>query len=170
MFYGFLPVFLKGESATDDNQIYKDYFIQAVFGVPGSLAGYFLVNNRFLGRRYSIALSALGTGVFIFLFKTTKNGTWQLVFNCISNFLSNLMYGVIYTYTPEVFPTTVRGTAVGIASSLSRVISIAIPFLTGVLMDKYGTNFPLFISAGLFGATGIAAFLLPFETRGTDAQ
>ncbi|KAJ3194488.1 hypothetical protein HK101_002599 [Irineochytrium annulatum] len=52
MFYSFLPTFIKnaGGASLTVNETYRNYLIQSLAGVPGSVAGYFLVDSR-LGRR-----------------------------------------------------------------------------------------------------------------------
>lgn len=69
------------------------------------------------------------------------------------------------SYTPEVFPTNVRGTAVGIASSLGRITGCIAPLLTGFFMD-ISIVLPLYISAAFLCMTAICMALLPIETRG----
>ncbi|KAJ3218099.1 hypothetical protein HDU67_006657 [Dinochytrium kinnereticum] len=168
MFYSFLPKFIAGEGGSITvNETYRDYFLQALAGVPGSLAGYYLVESK-MGRKGAMALSGLGVGAFIFCFTTTKNATWQLVFNCLASFLANLLYGVIYAYTPEVFETRNRGTAVGAASALNRITGAVAPFISGALLDM-NFNIPLYVSAACFALVGVFSIFLPIETRGRAA-
>ena len=39
------------------------------------------------------------------------------------------MYGVLYAYTPEVFPAPNRGTGTGIASCLNRIAGFCAPIV-----------------------------------------
>ncbi len=39
------------------------------------------------------------------------------------------MYGVLYAYTPEVFPAPNRGTGTGIASFFNRVAGLCAPIV-----------------------------------------
>ncbi|KAJ3075491.1 hypothetical protein HDU98_007989 [Podochytrium sp. JEL0797] len=168
MFYGFLPTFLKS-SAVDLTlgEVYRNFFIQTLAGIPGSIAGTFLIDTR-LGRKGTMVGGAIGIAISLFLFTTTTNSWWQLFFNCLASFLSNLVYGVIYAYTPEVFRTAHRGTAVGMASCLGRIVGVSAPFLSGILIAK-DPHYALYLSAGLFGLMGVFAFFLPIETRGKAA-
>jgi MFS family permease len=78
------------------------------------------------------------------------------------------MFGVLYCYTPEVFPTNVRGTAVGIASSLGRISGCIAPILTGALLD-ISLSIPLYLSASFLCIAAVFMVMLPLETRGKAA-
>lgn len=47
-----------------------------------------------------MAISALLTGIFIFLFTVSADADFQLAFSCLVAFFQNIMYGVLYAYTP----------------------------------------------------------------------
>ncbi|KAJ3262701.1 hypothetical protein HDU77_000217 [Chytriomyces hyalinus] len=170
MFYGFLPKFLATKSTGTPltlNEVYRNYFIQTAFGIPGSVAGTYLIDSR-IGRKGTMCAGAIGIGISLFLFTTSGDSWIQLVYNCIASFLSNLVYGVIYAYTPEVFATNVRGTGVGLASCLGRIVGVSAPFLSGALI-AVNPNYALYLSAGLFALMGVISAFLPIETRGVAA-
>ena len=74
------------------------------------------------------------------------------------------MYGVLYSYTPEILPSIHRGTGSGIAACLNRICGVMAPIISAYL----GTTGPtvLYVSAGLFVVAGILMILLPYESRG----
>lgn len=171
MFYGFLPKLLltinpDNHPSLDDT--YRDFFIQTLCGVPGTIAGTFLIETA-IGRKGTMAVGAIGVGLSLFLFTTTGHTSWQLFFNCIASFLSSIVYGVLSSYTSEVFDTRHRGTAVGMATCLNKVVSISAPFLSGVLIAQ-NPRYALYLSAALFAVVGGFASLLPIETRGRAAR
>ena len=55
-----------------------------------------------VGRKLVMALSTLLTGVFLFLFTTSKTDAAVLGFSCASALTANAIYAVLYAYTPEV--------------------------------------------------------------------
>lgn len=67
-------------------------------------------------------------------------------------------------YTPEVFPSRVRGTACGLAAAFSRIAGITAPLLTGALLSV-STGLPLYVSAVSFLASCACMVMLPIETR-----
>lgn len=44
-------------------------------------------------------------------------------------------WGVIYTYTPELYPTEIRGLGSGWAAGVGRIGGIIAPFLVGFLLS-----------------------------------
>lgn len=86
-------------------ETYRNYAILSVVGVPGSILAYFTVGSRsaFLGRRGTLAISTFTSAIFLFLF--VRYGTTsasQLAFSCVEAFSQNIMYGVLYAFTPEI--------------------------------------------------------------------
>lgn len=67
--------------------------------------------------------------------------------------------------THRLFVTAVRGTAVGCASTLGRLVSIVAPLIAANLYAGSGSNGVLYLGAGGAFVAGIASVFLP-ETRG----
>jgi hypothetical protein len=74
-------------------------------------------------------------------------------------------YGVLYAYTPEVFPAPNRGTGTGISSFFNRLAGLCAP-IVAVNAAGANPNAPIYASGGLFFAAFVALVLLPIETRG----
>ncbi|KAK5987207.1 MFS siderochrome iron transporter 1 [Cladobotryum mycophilum] len=179
LFNAFLPQYLShgGESATSSVQsetspisdiTYRNYAITSVMGVPGSLLAAYLVDHRspFLGRRGTLACSTLISAVFLFFFVIYgTTSTSQLIFSCIEAFAQNIMYGVLYAFTPEIFPAPVRGAGTGVASFLNRITGLMAPLLAANIPGD-GATTPIYISAVLILAAFVAMCLIPIETRG----
>ncbi|MNV99898.1 putative niacin/nicotinamide transporter NaiP [compost metagenome] len=87
---------------------------------------------------------------------------------CLSFF--NLgAWGGMYAYTPELYPTSVRSTGVGLAASFGRIGGIIAPLLVGLLVGRsvgLPSIFVLFFVTILIGAA--AVLFLGRETKGID--
>ncbi|KAG0049093.1 hypothetical protein BGZ83_006043 [Gryganskiella cystojenkinii] len=119
----FYPKFLQehGQGGNQPlKQVYQDIVIYSLAGVPGSVLATVMVET-FLGRRYTMAVSTLGTAVSVMLFAFLTGHTTSVVVSAILSLLSTLNYAVLYSYTPEVFPSEIRGTACGVAAAMSRL-------------------------------------------------
>lgn len=103
---------------------YRDSLIIAVLGVPGALLGGWLVERRIVGRKGTLAISTVLTGVFLYCSTTAVTSDALLGWNCAFNFTSNVMYAVLYGFTPELFPTPQRGTGNALAAVCNRVFGI----------------------------------------------
>ncbi|KAG8680989.1 MFS sugar transporter, partial [Ceratobasidium sp. 395] len=143
---------------------YRNQVILSVIGVPGALLGGAAVEMPFLGRRGTLSITTILTGVFLFASTTARSSDALLGWNCGYSFTSNIMYGVLYAMTPELFPTKDRGTGNGIAATANRIFGIMAPIIA--LYADLTTSVPIFVSGALFILAGLIALLLPFEPRG----
>lgn len=133
LYNAFLP-FIQATRGVDfgDGSTYLTYrnsLIIAVLGVPGCLLGGVLVETPRVGRKGTLAASSILTGVFVFGSTTALTSDSLLGWNCAYNFMSNIMYAVLYAYTPELFPTKDRGTGNAITASANRVFGIMAPIV-----------------------------------------
>ncbi|KAK6843510.1 hypothetical protein PG987_004370 [Apiospora arundinis] len=120
LFNAFLPQYLSHGVSTSpadggattmteagNAETYRNYAIISTVGVPGSLLAAYTVDHPspFLGRKGTLAISTLVSAIFLFFFVTfgtTPNA--QLFLTCVEAFTQNIMYGVLYAFTPEMFP------------------------------------------------------------------
>ncbi|KAG6318976.1 hypothetical protein E4U44_007347 [Claviceps purpurea] len=163
-------VVASSETSPISNETYRNYAITSIMGVPGSLLAAYLVDSPspFLGRRGTLAGSTLVSAIFLFLFVflgTTPNA--QLAFSCVAAFSQNIMYGVLYAFTPEIFPAPVRGAGTGVASFLNRVTGLMAPVLAANIPGD-GATTPIYIAAALILAAFVGICLIPIETRGAQ--
>ena len=143
---------------------YRNSLIIAVLGVPGALIGGVLVELPKFGRRGALAISTILTGVFLFASTTALNSNSLLGWNCAFNLFSNIMYAVLYAYTPEIFPTKDRGTGNALAATANRIFGIMAPIIA--VYANLKTSVPVYVSGTLFIAAGVLVLLLPFESQG----
>lgn len=80
---------------------YRNLVIIALLGVPGAIIGGILVEVPRFGRKGALAVSTILTGVFLFASTTALTSNSLLGWNCGFSFMSNVMYAVLYAYTPE---------------------------------------------------------------------
>ncbi|CAL3972766.1 unnamed protein product [Diplocarpon coronariae] len=170
LFNAFLPQYLaRGTNSSGAtisvNETYRNYAITSVVGVPGSVIACYTVDIKYIGRKGTMAISTMLSGVFLFLFTLKSDADYQLIFSSLEAFFQNIMYGVLYAYTPEVFPAPNRGTGTGIASMLNRIAGLCAPIIAANIPNA-DPSAPVFVSGGLFLAAFVAMILLPIETRG----
>lgn len=170
LFNAFLPQYLKNGKGTNgapvsDYETYRNYAITSVVGVPGSILAFWTVDIPKFGRRGTMATATLLSGIFLFLFTISADSSYQLAFSSIEAFFQNIMYGVLYAYTPEVFPAPVRGTGTGVASFVNRVGGLCAPVIAANIPGS-NPNAPVFVAGGLILAAGVAMILLRIETTG----
>lgn len=179
LFNAFLPQYLShgGSSPPSDADApaseitadtYRSYAITSLAGVPGSLLAAYTVDHPspFLGRRGTLAISTFVSGIFLFVFvKFGTSPSSQLLFSCIEAFAQNIMYGVLYAFTPEIFPAPIRGAGTGVASFLNRATGLMAPIIAANIPGD-GTTTPIYLSGALILAAFVGMCLIPIETRG----
>ncbi|GKT95763.1 major facilitator superfamily transporter [Colletotrichum tofieldiae] len=146
---------------------YRNSLIIAVLGVPGALLGGWLVELPALGRKGTLAISTVLTGVFLYCSTTAMTSNALLGWNCAFNFCSNVMYAVLYGFTPELFPTPQRGTGNALTATCNRIFGIMAPIVA--MFANLKTSAPVYTSGALFIAAGLLVLILPFESRGKAA-
>jgi hypothetical protein len=128
LYNAFLPYIQASKGAQfDDGSTYITYrnsLIISVLGIPGAILGGVLVELPRMGRKGTLSVFTVLTGVFLYCSTTALNSTALLGWNCAFNFSSNVMYAVLYGYTPEVFPTPQRGTGNALTATCNRVLGI----------------------------------------------
>ncbi|KAL4814288.1 major facilitator superfamily domain-containing protein [Aspergillus spinulosporus] len=164
----FLPYYLQSRGAdTGDNSNYttwRNYAINQVAGLIGPVIAAVLVELRLIGRRRTLAIGAAITTALQFGYTQIKTPAQNVGVSAAITAASNIYYGTIYAYTPEILPSSHRATGYGLCVVLNRVGGIV-----GVLVGSYAnvqTTVPLFICAGLYAALIITSLSLPFESRG----
>ncbi|KAL1745864.1 major facilitator superfamily domain-containing protein [Schizophyllum fasciatum] len=168
LYNSFVTYYLATRGATfGDGSVYITYrnqVILSVLGVPGALLAGWMVELPLLGRRGTLSISTLLTGVFILASTTARSSDVLLAWNCLYSFFSNMMYGVLYALSPELFPTKERGTGNALTAAANRVFGIMAPIIA--LYADLTTSVPIYIAGALFLVAGFVALLLPFESRG----
>uniref|UniRef100_A0A9J7ZDV1 SVOP-like n=1 Tax=Cyprinus carpio carpio TaxID=630221 RepID=A0A9J7ZDV1_CYPCA len=117
------------------------------------------------GRKPSFAILQLLSAFFFMLVNicTTMFGFTVLLFLLRS--VVSMNFNVVYIYTAEVYPTSVRSIGMGFCTSFSRVGGMIAPFIAQVLMSKSVIlALSPFAIACVICAVGVA--FLPIETRG----
>ncbi|KAL4915210.1 major facilitator superfamily domain-containing protein [Aspergillus aurantiobrunneus] len=164
----FLPYYLQSRGAdTGDNSNYttwRNYAINQVAGLVGPIVAAFLVEFRLIGRRRTLAIGAAVTTALQFGYTKVTTPAQNVGVSAAITAASNIFYGTIYAYTPEILPSAHRATGYGLCVVVNRFGGIV-----GVLVGSYAnveTTVPLWICAGLYAALVATSLLLPFESRG----
>jgi len=140
--------------------------------VPGYFSAAYLVEK--IGRKTTLVsyLALSGVAAYMFSLGTT---TGQIILWGLAVYFFNLgAWGVLYAYTPEMYPTAIRATGSGWASFCGRIGAIIAPLVVGqmiVIMGQaaaYPVIFILFTSVFLFTALGM--LLIGIETRGKTLE
>ncbi|SUP41678.1 MFS transporter [Veillonella criceti] len=108
--------------------------IMTVAQFPGYISAAYLVDK--IGRRYTLSLYLLCSGISSYFFGHATSETVLLTSGIFMSFFNLGAWGVIYTYTPELYPTEIRGLGSGWAAGIGRIGGIIAPILVGFLLSQ----------------------------------
>lgn len=169
-YYGiflYLPSLLaaRGLSEVRSNEF---FFLSTVAQIPGYFSAAFLVERW--GRKPTLVLYLLGTAASAYLFGNAGTGSDAFLWASLMSFFNLGAWGILYTLTPELYPTTIRASGAGIAASVGRLGGILAPFAVPALAGPLGQSGVFALFTGLIVATALAVFLLAEETRGRSLE
>jgi putative MFS transporter len=147
--------------------VYQNSFILAVAQLPGYFSAAYLVERW--GRRRTLAFYLVASGLFTYLFAAATSLPWIVGMGVWMSFFTLGAWGALYAYTPEAYPTSLRGTGMGGASGMTRIAGAIAPSLGAALMAG-GLALPLTVFAVSYILAGAAAWVLPKETSGQALQ
>lgn len=137
--------------------------------LPGYAAAAWLVDR--LGRRYTLSLFLLGSGIASYFFGHAETVTALLCWGATMSFFNLGAWGVIYTYTPELYPTEIRGLGCGWATGFGRIGGMVAPLLVGALLtDAWDMGHIFYIFAGVFVLISFIVLTLGRETKRKELE
>ncbi|XP_042020959.1 organic cation/carnitine transporter 7-like [Salvia splendens] len=157
----------KGSHSGNQQEVnYRDIFIASFAEFPGLLLSAATVDK--IGRKLSMA--AMFFFCFVFLMplvvQQPQSLTTCLLFGarvCITG-----TFTIVYIYAPELYPTSVRTTGVGVASSVGRIGGMICPLVAVGLVHGCKQSTAVFLFESIVFVSGICVYLLPFETKGLE--
>jgi MFS transporter, putative metabolite:H+ symporter len=164
-FYGFftwLPTLLFNEGY----QISKSFFFSIIIylaQIPGYFTGAFL-NDRIGRKKVIISYLALGCVAAIFM-SQTHSATGIVISGFFMSMFLTGTYAGIYAYTPEQYPTFIRSTGTGSASSFGRIGGLLAPILIGFVYPLYGFLGVFLLSTGFLFLGMLVVLILGDETK-----
>ena len=125
--------------------------------LPGYYAAAWLVD--IIGRKYTLSLFLLMSGVCSYFFGNAADPTTLLMWGAAMSFFNLGAWGVIYTYTPEMYPTSIRALGSGWAAGFGRIGGMLAPMLVGVLLAN-GAEMNLIFAMFAFVFVAVSAVVM----------
>ena len=174
MVYSYYGIFtwLPSLLVSSGHQIVKSFeyvLIITLAQIPGYFTAAFLVDR--IGRKATLVPFLLGCAVAAFLFGEASSGTEIILYGCLISFFNLGAWGVVYTYTPELYPTDMRATGTGSAAGIGRIGGILAPMIVGKILGEglpQSAVFGQFAMVVVIGALAVA--LLGEETKGKSLE
>lgn len=137
-------------------------------GIVAALGAAFLVD--LFGRKWVIIVSALAGAVAMVLFARTLGvsgqAQWWILLYGIA---SEVVIPAMYCYIPELYPTLLRGTGFGWASTASRVVAGLVPLIFGTwLWPVLGLTSTFVLIGVLIAVALVWLVIVGPETKGRE--
>ncbi|PWZ03552.1 MFS general substrate transporter [Testicularia cyperi] len=168
----YLPQILRAKGAEEDLSIattYRNYILIYFPGIFAVAFGAAMIEVPKFGRQWAMIFSSALMAVCMFLFTIVETQTGSILANVGEYFFQSFFNSILYAFVPEIYPSQVRGTASGLASTLGRVASIVAPLAADPLYrDKTEeqARHVLYLAGSLTLLCPIALIFLPYDTRG----
>jgi len=138
----------------------------AVGGILGALL-FAALSLKIRPRIVTVAMMFSGAIVFVLYANNYQTTAIALTLAVFVGIVANGGIAAFYAVSPFVFPTTARGTGVGLMIGIGRGVAIVAPILTGYLLRAGWTPQDMYqLFAGFFVVAGIATVVLDRTYKG----
>lgn len=164
-FFNFLYIYIGLHGGNTGSTLFITYRNNAIsnfVGIFGPMLAAAMVMIPRLGRKGTMTFGAFAGMAILFGYTTVRTEQGDVGFASATYFFINVYYGVLYAYTPEVFPAVARTTGGALALCGGRISGGLAPVIY-YFGQKSGSSVPIWICGGLIGALGVISLFMPFE-------
>ncbi|TWT04194.1 MFS transporter [Planococcus sp. CPCC 101016] len=150
-------------------QSFQYVLIMTLAQLPGYFSAAWLIER--IGRKFVLVTYLIGTAASALAFGNADTITLLIVAGAFLSFFNLGAWGALYAYSPEQYPTVIRGTGTGMAASFGRIGGVLGPLLVGSMLTAgIGINiiFGIFCASILIGALAVA--FLGTETKQMELE
>jgi putative MFS transporter len=125
---------------------------------------------EWIDRKYTILLAFAASAVFGVVFGYSTTASMLMLFGGLTFFSLAIGSTAIYTYTPELYPTEIRATGMGIASAWGRVGAVSLLLTFGFLIEAHGPAVLFMVCDAILAGAAILVFAIGPSTRGKTLE
>ncbi|WP_459129018.1 MFS transporter [Guggenheimella bovis] len=171
-YYGFVlwtPSLLI-EKGFDMVKSFEMTLIMSLAQLPGYYSAAFLVER--IGRKKLVSIYLFLTAVASWFYGNANSVTEIYIYGSFLYFSALGAWGCVYAFTPESYPTALRGTGTGFASAFGRVGAFIAPYVVPIVYNAFGKEqgfISVFIVMSLvFLLTAVIVMIFAEETMGRE--
>eukprot|EP01121_Diplochlamys_sp_Union-15-3_P015667 TRINITY_DN5222_c0_g1_i1.p1 TRINITY_DN5222_c0_g1~~TRINITY_DN5222_c0_g1_i1.p1 ORF type:complete len:194 (+),score=15.41 TRINITY_DN5222_c0_g1_i1:86-583(+) len=142
---------------------YLTIFLTTLAELPGLLVSSLLVEK--MGRKKTLAINYAICGLCTLALISNPGRIVGTVLLVIARAAIMGSFACSWAYTPEVYPTEIRATALGLCSAVSKISAIFTPFIPS-LLTSIGRWIPPIVFSSFCLLSVVASIMLPYETKG----
>jgi putative MFS transporter len=150
-------------------QSFEYVLIMILAQLPGYVAAAWLVEKW--GRKPTLASFIGMCAIAAYFFGQANTVNMIMFWGCLLSFFNLGAWGVLYTYTPEQYPTNIRAFGSGWASAVGRMGGIVAPIVVThlMVMDNGFSQVFMMFTAVLLGVA-LVILILGEETKGKTLE
>lgn len=143
--------------------------IMTLAQLPGYYCAAWLVDK--IGRKYTLSTFLLFSSVASYFFGHASTAATLMMWGSVMSFFNLGAWGVLYTYTPEQYPTAIRALGSGWAAGFGRFGGMAAPMMVGALLARnFGFGSVFYMFALVFVAVAVIVLSLGVESKQKDLE
>ena len=170
-YYGiftWLPSLMVGQGYTVI-KTFEYVLIMTLAQLPGYFAAAYLVDR--IGRKGTLSGFLGASAICAYFFGQGGSSETVLLWGSLMSFFNLGAWGVVYTYTPELYPTRIRALASGWAAAIGRVGGILAPTVVGyMIIGNDGFNNVFMMFAAVMLGVAVVVWLFGEETKGKSLK
>lgn len=156
----------KVQSNKSSDVDYKEVLITSFAEFPGLIVSALIVDR--IGRKLSMAALFFVACIFLLplVVHQSPRITTILLFGariCITG-----TFTIVFIYAPEIYPTSVRSTGMGVASAMGRIGGMICPLVAVSLVQGCHQTAALVLFVCVMFVAGCCVMLFPHETKGLE--
>ena len=150
-------------------QSFEYVLVMILAQLPGYVAAAWLVEK--LGRKATLAGFIGMCAVSAYFFGQADTVSMIMFWGCLMSFFNLGAWGVLYTYTPEQYPTNIRAFGSGWASAIGRMGGIVAPMVvTHMMVQSNGFSAIFMMFTAVLLAVAAVILILGEETKGKTLE
>lgn len=143
--------------------------IMTLAQLPGYYCAAWLVDK--IGRKYTLSIFLLCSGIASYFFGHSTTAAALMSWGAVMSFFNLGAWGVLYTYTPEMYPTSIRALGSGWAAGFGRFGGMAAPILVGIMLSRgFSIGSVFYMFAFVFVAVSAIVMGLGIESKQKDLE
>lgn len=139
--------------------------IMTLAQLPGYFSAAYFIDR--IGRKATLAIYLAMSAISAYFFGLGGSPGVVLFWGSLMSFFNLGAWGVVYTYTPELYPTRIRAFGSGWAAAVGRFGGILAPTIVGYMITgAEGLSKVFTMFTGIMMAVALAVWLFGEETKG----
>lgn len=166
--FSWAPKIFAQKGLSDVKSLWFTFFMM-VAQLPGYLSAAYFIEK--IGRKHSLFIYLVGMAAFSIVWAFVSN-TVQLIIAALAlSFFTLGVWGLVYAYTPELYPTPLRATGNGMAGVVARIAGIFAPQYGGYMLSKGNSLFQIFLWLSVLSVVAsVVVMRLGVETKNKEIK